>query len=186
MPCTDGITLDIVSDCSNSGVGGLEVTAWIIQRKSLTITYNGTVLNKITGLANVAPAVAYTIKGVKQLFNSGHEIVSAIDRPDKFAHYFNFEQFEKESAKRLNVDDIDDVVVIVESKDKLSTSSTFFVLGAKNGLWVTTDSQKANDANGSRKIQLKSLAGQEEPYSAYTLAAGSYSANLAVLTGLLN
>jgi len=150
----------------------------------LTLTYDGTYPNKITGIST--SDAAYKITGVKKLFNSGFDIVLSDDRPDKFSHFFSFQQFQVLAANVANVDAMDDIVVVVNRKDKTATGEgVFVVLGAKNGLFNAADTQRENDSNGARKLEFKSMPGQEEMYSEYTLLVTDYATTLSTLEGLL-
>lgn len=186
MSCITGIAKNITSDCSTSKSGGLEVEAYIFNRADLSPTYDGTQLNLVTSLANVGAAVGYKLTGFKKNLNAGHDLVVAEDAPNKYTHYFNFKQYEVLAEDITNVDDMDDVVVAVESKDKNDTGEGVFMLyGLKKGLWKSADTQRANDANGSRNIEMTSLAGQEEPYSRYVLLDTDYATTKALLESLL-
>lgn len=186
MSCITGIAKNITSDCTTSLSGGLEVEAWVFNRAELTPTYDGTQLNLITSLAMVGAATGFKLKGIKKLLNAGHDVVVAEDRPDKFAHFFSFQAFEILAEDITNVDNINDVVVFVELKDKNDTGEGVFVCyGLKKGLWKTTDTQRANDLNGARNIELKSLAGQEEPFSRYIYLDNDYATTRAALEALL-
>jgi len=185
MGCNDGITANIISDCTTSKAGGLEVKAWVLNRTNAVITYDETTKNLITTIAMEEGEQAFTIVGTKKLLNSGHDVVVAADRPDKYAHYFNFQQFEILSEKIVNVDNINDVIIIVETKDKNDTGDGVFIAyGVKNGLWKSTDTQRANDINGARNIELISLEGQEEPYSRYVVLSTDYDTTLTMLESL--
>lgn len=186
MACTDGIVKAVTSDCTTSRGGGLEVECWAFNRLDVTLTYDGTVKNKITAIANANGGIAYKIYGVKQLFDSGYDIVQAIDRPDKFAHYFSFQQFEVAAVDVANLDAMDDVIIVVNRKNKTATGEgVFSVLGAKNGLWKSSDTQRENDSNGARKVEFKSMAGQEEGYSEFTLLVTNYATTLTALNNLI-
>lgn len=189
MSCVKGIAKVIVSDCTTSGIGGNEIKAWIANRLELDPTYDVNNPSKITGLALVGEVASgvrmWTITGVKKLLNSGYDRVVADDRPDKFTHYFNLQGFEFKAADVENFDNLDDVVVIVESKDKTDDGDGVFrVFGIKNGLYPSTDTMRANDINGARNMELTSLEGQEEPYSNYTLLATDYATTKTLLEGL--
>jgi hypothetical protein len=186
MACTDGIVKAVTSDCTTSRGGGLEVECYAFNRLDVTLTFDNTTKNKITGIANVGGATGYKIKGVKKLFNSGQDIVLTDDRPDKWAHYFAMQQFEVTSTNVANVDAMDDVIIVVNRKDKTATGEgVFVVLGAKNGLFNASDTLRENDSNGARKLEFKSMPGQEEPYSEYTLLVMDYTTTLSTLEGLL-
>jgi len=185
MTCVKGIAGDIISDCSTSGIGGNEIKAWIGNRTELTFTYDVTNLSKITNIAVTATKQLYTLTGVKKLLNSGFDRVVADDRPDKFTHYFNFQGFEFKAENVENVDSLEDIVVIVESKDKtVDGDGVFRVFGVKNGMYPTSDSMRANDINGARNVEVTSLDGQAEQYSNYTLLSTDYATTLALLVGL--
>lgn len=185
MTCVSGIVKSVISDCSTSGIGGNEVKAWIGNRLEMTPTYDVTNTSKITGLSVASTKKLYTITGVKKLLNSGFDRVQADDRPDKFTHYFNFQGFEFKAADVENLDNLDDVVIIVESKDKPDDGDGVFrVFGMKYGLYPSSDTMRANDINGARNIELTSLSGQEEPQSNYTLLVTDYATTKALLVSL--
>ena len=186
MACITGIAKNITSDCSTSLSGGLEVEAWVFNRTALTPTYDASEGNLVTGLANVGDAVGYKLKGIKKLLNAGHDIVVSEDRPDKFTHFFSFQGFEIMTDDILNLDQINDVVVAVELKDKNDTGEGIFVMyGLKKGLWKSADTRRWNDINGARSIEMTSLAGQEEPYSHYVLLDTDYATTRDLLESLL-
>lgn len=188
MGCTGGIAKAIVSDCTTQGVGGLEVTAYIFNRNDIDITYSAVAdkENQITDISNAVGVKGYSITGVKKLLNAGHDIVVADDRPNSYTHYFSFQGFEFLTEDIRNLDDLDDLVVIVESKDKNDTGDGVFrAYGCKYGLYKTTDTRRANDASGARSIELSSLEGQGEPYSHYVYLDTDYATTLAALVDLV-
>jgi len=182
MGCTDGISKIITSTCATSVSGGIEVKAWIINRADVAITYDGTIPLKITAITFAQTKRSWPITGVKKLLNCGSDLVSAEDRPDKYAHKFIFQQFEFTAEDIYNVDNINDVIVVVENKDKNATGDGVFIAyGVKKGLWKSADAQTANDVNGARSLELTSMAGLEEPYSRYVYLATDYATTLAAL-----
>ena len=187
MGCIQGIAKAITSDCTTSLGGGLEVEAWVFNRKDLTVTYDGSQDNLITGLANVGAAVGYKLTGVKDLLNAGHDAVVAEDRPDKFTHYFSFQGFEILAEDITNIDDINDVAIFVELNDKNDTGEGIFVgYGVKKGLWKSSDTRRWNDINGARSVELTSRGGKEEPFSSYVLLDTDYATTRALLESLLS
>jgi hypothetical protein len=170
MACTDGITAAITSDCTTSRGGGLEVEAWAFNRTDIDITYSGStnLITDISKPAGVTAAVGFKLKGVRRLFNAGNDVVISEDRPKKWSHFFSMQQFEVLAADTANVDGFNDLVIVVERKDKTTSGNgVLVVLGAKNGLYKSADTQRENDKNGARSIELKSLSGQEEMFSQY-------------------
>lgn len=185
MACTTGISAAILSDCSTKGTAGLEVEAYMFNRNALTITYDGSTANLITDLANIGAGKGYKITGYKKNMNAGSDGVVAEDKPDSWKHYFSFKQYEVAAAKVLNVDNINDVVVFVESKNKPSNGDGVFIgYGCKFGLYKSSDTHRSNDNNAERAIELTSMDGGEEPYSRYVLLDTDYATTKALLESL--
>ena len=185
MSCTQGIAATITSNCTTQMGGGLEVTAWAWNRTEMTLTYDGTTLNKITNIAAVGAAKIYKILGVKNLFDCGHDRVIADNRADTFKHVVSLEFFEKNAANIFAQDAISDVVICVELKDNgTGGDGTFFVYGCGHGLYPASDTRRYKTSQGSRIVSLESLAGQEEKYSSYVLLKTDYATTLALLEGL--
>jgi len=185
--CNDKVVASIISDCTTQKAGNLEVIATIFNRLDATITYDATNPSLITGIANATAKTAFNITGVRKMLNAGHDIVKADDRADKYAHYFNFQQFELLAANIENVDNMEDVFVVVERKDKSTTGEgVFAVYGPKLGLEKSTDTRRANDINGARNIELLSVSGNEEAYSNYTLLDTDYATTKTLLATLVS
>jgi hypothetical protein len=185
MSCTSGISKSIVSDCTTSGTGGIEEVIYIYNRADLVAT-RAAGSSKITDITMAGSAVGYTATGVKKLFDAGHDLVVSENRPDKYGHYLKLEQFEFTSTDVENVDALNDVVVIYERKDKTTTGDGVFVcLGLTHGLYKASDTKRENTANGARTIELKSMAGEEEPFSAFILFKTDYATTKALITATL-
>lgn len=186
MSCTTGIAAAITSDCTTQMSGGLEVTAWAWNRLDMTLTYDGTTLNKITNMAAVSSAKIYKVLGVKNLFDGGHDRVVAENRADTFKHVVSLEFFEKSAANIFAQDAISDIVMCVELKDKGNGGDgTFFIYGAGHGLYPTSDTRRYKTAQGSRVVVMETMAGQEEKYSSFVLLKTDYAATLALLQSLI-
>lgn len=187
MSCTTSLLKDVTSNCTTNRTGGVEVVAWIGKRTDLNMTFSATATkeNTITAVTNDALKKCIKVTGVKKLLNAGHTLVSAENRPDRFSQYFTFEGFELLAEDITNLDQIEDAVVFVELKDKTTTGEGVFrVYGAKQGLYKAEDTQDLTANNGSRVIRLASMAGEEEPYSAYVLFVTSYAASKAIFDAL--
>lgn len=184
--CNDGIFTNIVSDCSTQKSGGLEVVAWAFYRPDASITFSPTVPTMITGITMASGKKAIQIKGIKKLLNSGHSLVSAEDRPDKYSHFFNLQQFEVDAADIENVDKMADMVFIYERISKTATGEGVFVVrGAKSGLYKSADDKDENNVDGARVIALSSQAGNEEPQSEYTFYTTDYQTSKAAIVALM-
>ncbi len=185
MSCATNISKNITSTCDSQPVAGVEVKAWIGQRKFITPTYDVTNPSKVTSLAVDVGEQLFTLTGVKQLLNPAFERIVSANRADTFKHKFSFEGFEFTSPDVENLDSLEDLVVIVEMVDKVpSADGTFRMFGLTRGLYPTTDAWTANDIDGARAITMESQEGQAEKYSQNNLLDTDYSTTLALLVAL--
>lgn len=185
MSCLSNIAKNIISDCTTQGSGGNEIKAWLFKRSELTITYDNTNPSKITDLALGTGKKGFTLTGVKKLINSGYDLVSEEARADGYTHFLGFQGFEFDAASVENLDSLNDLIAVVESKDKTTTGNGVFRLfGAKCGLTKTSDAMRANDNYGARVLELATPPGMIEPYSNYTVLDTDYATTLALLVAL--
>lgn len=186
MACENKIVKNITSDCETQKVAGLEQVVYLINRTDIdSITYDITNKSLVTGLDLASGEVAYKLVGTKKSLNCGSERVVSDDAPDSFKHKFMFNGYEYDSASVENMDNMADVVVIVEKKDKKVEDGTFVIFGLGSGLYVSTDTSSENDSNGVRKIELTSQDGQLEKNSQNNLLVTDYATTKALLEGLL-
>ncbi len=185
MPCPDGIIANIVSNCTTTPVGGAEVKAWVMNRADVTFTFDSTNPSMITGATMASGKQAWTLLGIKSLHNAGQDMTADNTRPDRYTHFFSTQGFEISAAARENLDAANDIVVIVERKNKgADGDGTFIVLGAKYGLFKSTDTERLNDIDGARNIEWTSLETSLEPYSMYTFFDTDYDATKTAIEAL--
>lgn len=185
MPCTDNIFKNIVSNCTTTPIGGLEVKAWVMDRADVTVTPDATVPNLITDITLASGAQAWTIEGVKNLLNSGHDAVIAEDRPTRYQHFFSFQAYEVAAEAMQNIDQMDDIVVVVERKNKgVDGDGSFVILGMENGLWKTTDTLRDNDIDGVRNLEFQSMEATPERFGRINFLTTDYEATKAALEAL--
>jgi hypothetical protein len=178
MACTDGVVMAITSDCSTQPIGGLEIEAYIYNRLDLVLTSTD---NLISNLVTKAATKGYKIKGIKNTKDAGHDVVVAEDRADRFTHFLALQIFERSDEVDLAIDNLSDAVVVVEFKNKLTTDSTFKAYGIVSGLYKTSDTSRANSAQGVRLIELATRANEEEIYSRYTVLKTDYATTKTML-----
>lgn len=184
MDCLAGILQNINAGCDTVGVGGNEVKAWILNRSEVSFTYS-TEGNVISAASMSSGAVAYTLTAILKAIDSGHDRVIEAGLPDRFTHYIAFSNYSFTSAEALNIDNIHDVVVIVESRDKTDDGDGVFrVYGAKYGLDVTSDTSRANTSKGVRSLELGTRADDTEPFSNYVFFNTDYATTLAAIEAL--
>lgn len=185
VDCGLGIVANIVSTCETVGNGGNEVKAWILNRSDVSFTYDSTTKNIITAAVNDSGKKAYTLTGVAKTIDSGHDRNVEEGLPDRFSHYIAFSNYSFAAANVVNIDNLRDVVVIVESRDKTDDGDGVFrVYGAKYGLDVSSDTHRANTSKGVRSLELSSRSGDDEPYSAYVFFNTDYATSLAAIVAL--
>lgn len=186
MACVTGIAKSITSNCTTQPVGGLEVVAYLWKRGDMTLTYDNTYPNKVTGIVAVGAALMYKYTGVKKNLNAGHDRTVSDDIADAFKHYLSMKGFESDSQSVSNFDGLGDVCAIVEYKHKGSSADGVYVgYGLKSGLYPTTDTRRANDANGIRSIEMASRDQEDEPYSQYNIVVTDYATTKSTLEALL-
>jgi hypothetical protein len=186
MACTTGIAKAITSNCTTQPVGGLEVVAYLWKRGDMTITYDGTSPNKVTGIVAVGAALVYKYTGIKKNINAGHDRTVSDDIADAFKHYLSMKAFETDTLSVLNIDGLGDICAVVEYKHKVTSADGVYVgYGFKSGLYPTTDTRRANDANGIRSLELASRDQEDEPYSQYNVLITDYATTKSTLEALL-
>lgn len=185
--CPEGILKDIVSTCETAPTGGMEVEAYIINRKDiLSWTVDATNKSKISGLILKTGKQAYKLTGTNKSNDAGGDRVIADKMPDTYTQYFAMTGFEWDAASVENFDNLKDLVIIYQRKDQLvNTDGVFQMGGFRAGLYVTTDTFRINTDNSVRAMELASKEGQTEPYMVWTYDEGDVPTTKAALEALL-
>jgi hypothetical protein len=137
-------------------IKGLKPLAYWAFREDVKLTFDG---NKVTVVT--APILG-VISGVKFFMNAGGEQVVSEDNFNGFKHKFT--AVINDGGEVL--DGMDDIVLFVEAND-----GTKYVLGAKYGLWKTTQASMANDNLSTTAVEFTSREGMEETSGDYYLVA---------------
>jgi hypothetical protein len=186
MSCSTGIAKNITSNCTTQPVGGLEIIAYLFNRGAMALTYNATDPNKVTGIAAVSNALMYKYTGVKKNLNAGHDRNISDDLADTFKHFLSMKGFEFDAESVLNLDGLNDICAIVEYKQKNTNGDGVFVgYGFQSGLYITTDSRRANENNGTRSLELTTRDQEGEAYSQYNVLITDYATTKSTLEALL-
>lgn len=185
--CLTGIAQNIINDCDSAPIGGLEIKAWVFNRADLSGTQDPTNKNLLTALSVATGKQGYYIQGFKKTLNAGHDLVSSETNVDKYTHYFNFQAWLLDAAAINNLDGLSDLVVVVERLNKMTDGDgAFKVYGYDTGLYKTTDSERANDIDGNRNIEMASQAGEEPLVSNHVFFDTDYATTKAALDALLS
>ena len=191
MACIEKKIFQAIDSSCNLPARGIETVAYLFNRKDLTPTPDPTNPVLITDLEIAANKVGYKITGYKDNMNAGHDMVKAADAPNRYTHYFSFHGYEFNSDAVLNIDQLEDLVVVVERKEKFDDADgTFVMYGLQVGLTTSTDTLRMLDANSVRKIELVSTDNATEKQSQYNLVitdlvGGNYAATKALLETLI-
>jgi hypothetical protein len=182
MACEGLITADILFDCANPSVGGLETDVLFINAEDLNIATTTTSLtNKIllTNLALKATKVAFLLQGVKQINGTSYELVKKEFGPDKFKHMFTGVILNPSAANKLQATHLSEggkYIVVVEQKWKgASNADAFQVYGLKSGLELMTLTYNSKENDGTISFTLESTEGFEEPTVPMTLLETDYA-----------
>lgn len=182
MACEGLITADILFDCANPSVGGLETDVLLINADDINIattTTDSTNKIKLTNLALKATKTAFLLQGVKQINGTSCELVKKEFGPDKFKHAFTGVILNPSAANKLQATHLSEggkYVVVVEQKWKgASNADAFQVYGLKSGLELMTLTYNSKENDGTISFTLESTEGFEEPTVPMTLLETDYA-----------
>lgn len=157
MGCiTDKISADILVDCDNLSISGLEADVILIPRSDFdrtasTINVSNDIL--LDNLACQSGATGFKLEGVKQLHSINSEFVPSEETVDKFRHTFRGVILTPSAANRLQASKLakgESYIVVVNKKWKgANDADAFVVLGYDAGLYLTemTEGSRENDGN---------------------------------------
>lgn len=189
MGCLDGITANVVNDCTKQPTAGLEQVAYAINRGDISAyTQDVSNPNLITDITLEAGKVAHKITSFRNDIDSGYDLVASETLPDKYAHYFKMMPWDENSAQVNNLDNLEDLVIVVERKGRKTHDGgdgAFKILGLDNGLYKSSASKRANDNNGIPTYEFTSRAGEEENQSERVFYVTDYVTTKAALEALL-
>lgn len=170
LNCEDKLSADIVKDCDNKPIGGLEVSAVLINFDDIdktASTKSGTNDLIITNLATKSATSGFLLEGIKQTNGASFELVKKEDTYDAFKHLFSGVVLTPSAAAKKSVAEIASggrYVIVVEKKFKgASQADAFEVLGWDSGLVISTLIWNSKESDGVIKFELSSEDGYEEP-----------------------
>lgn len=182
MACEGLITADILFDCANPSIGGLETDVLLINIEDINIattTTDSTNKIKLTNLALKATKTAFLLQGVKQINGTSYELIKKEFGPDKFKHMFSGVILNPSASNKLQATHLSEggkYVVVVEQKWKgASNADAFQVYGLKSGLELMTLTHNSKENDGTISFTLESTEGFEEPTVPMTLLETDYA-----------
>lgn len=182
MACNGLIDDDILFDCDNGSVGGLEVNVVLVNSSDVDVTaltYNATNKLLMTNFQLSSGNTGYSFQGVKQVNSTAFELVKKDTGADKKKHIFNGVILNLSAANKLQLEQMSEggkYVAIVERKWKgASNADAFEVYGITSGLELNVATYNSNENDGTATIELSSVDGYEEPKFPLTLLMTDYA-----------
>jgi hypothetical protein len=170
MPdCTGHLTANIIFDCANAPVGGIEQNVVLINKDDIDVTSittdtaNGLV---VTALELIGSAQGYRLTGVKQSNGKAWELVKKENAPDKFKHTFSGVIFNPSAENKQQAAALakgSKYVAIIEQVWKGEDSKDAFeILGLTSGLEIATMTNSSKENDNMIMFELTSADGFEE------------------------
>ena len=185
--CNFGIAADILKDCSAPPTAGVEAVAYAFNRSDIdSVTYDQSNPRLVTAITLADGAKAYKIENFKKEIDAGFDLVTSDTNIDKFNQYVKFEAWGIDSDTVKALDELSDLVIIVERKNKgADGNGAFQIYGLQTGLYKSSDTMRANTASGKRIIELTNQAEEESPVSYHVLHDTDYPTTKGVVEALL-
>lgn len=179
--CDGILSGDILVDCLNPMVSGLEVNVLLINHGDLdkvASTFLAANPTQMTNLQLKSGKTAFLLEGVKQINQLGFELVQKETSRDAFKHMFSGMIFSISAENKAKMYDMVGglFAVVVELKWKGTLGVDAFQIGGfDRGLRLTALkwSSKENDANVT--FELSSEEGGEEPRPILSILETSYA-----------
>ena len=161
--CVPAITGDLLFDCDNRDLQGIETNLVLLNRNDIdfaTSTVDGTNPKIIDSLVLKSGKIGYTLQGIKQLNSFLAEVVPNDQGLNRWRHNLNARVFNLTAAARQQIDLIADganLVAVLEKKWKgAAQAHAFIVLGWGTGLEIAEGSENSNENDGSFVMRLAS------------------------------
>jgi len=182
IDCTGQLTADILFDCANPSVAGIEQNVVLINKDDIDVA-NSTLDPdnplKVTNIQLKPGKTGYKLTGVKQSNGKAWELVKKDNAPDKFKHTFTgviFNPSLENKAQAYNLSKGSKYVVVVEQVWKGQDSADAFeVLGWNSGLELSTMTNSSKENDNMIMFELASADGYEEGTMAKTYLDGTYA-----------
>ncbi|MUV02097.1 hypothetical protein GN157_00095 [Flavobacterium rakeshii] len=183
IDCTGNLTADIVFDCANAPVAGIEQNVVLIKKEDIDYINTATSTDSRVVIDNLQlkpGTTGYLLTGVKQSNGKAWELVKKENAPDKFKHTFSGVIFNptasnKEQANQLAMG-AKYVVVIEQVWKGEANKDAFEILGLTSGLELSTMTNNSKENDNMIMFELASVDGYEEVTMPQTLLDVDYAA----------
>src|SRR5690606_37111342 len=166
---------------------GAEMFAYAFNRRDINnVTYDQSNPRLVTAITLASGAKAYKIENFKKEIDAGFDLVTSDTNIDKFNQYVKFEAWGIDSDTVKALDELSDLVIIVERKNKgADGDGAFQIYGLQTGLYKSSDTMRANTASGKRIIELTNQAEEESTVSYHVFFDTDYATTKAAVEALL-
>jgi hypothetical protein len=182
MACDGLITADILYDCDNSPVGGLETDVLLFNVDDIdisAITFDAANGDIVTNFQLLTGKTGFLLQGVKQINTASSELIKKEFSSDKHKHVFNGVVLNVTAANKQQVNIMAEgskYVAIIDRKFKgAANAEAFLILGLESGLELLTAVWNSNENDGVLQFSLESTEGFEEPKLPNTLLETDYA-----------
>jgi hypothetical protein len=182
MPICDGLlTADILNDCENSAIAGIEADVLIFNNQEINrtaTTFDAVKKLLITDLVLNTGKTGFLLEGVKQVNALKMELVKKELGNDKYKHTFSFLILNPTEANRRALDTMNGgyFSVLVETKFKGALNAEPFLLGGyASGMQLLTATFATNENDGTISVEMSSVDGFEEPKPLFTVLDTDYA-----------
>ena len=185
MACEGLITADILYDCDNSPVGGLETDVVLVNVADIDVaalTFDAANGDIVTNFQLLSGKTGFLLQGIKQINSASSELVKKEFSSDKHTHTFNGVVLNVSAANKLQVNSMTEgakYVAVINRKWKgASNLESFLILGLESGLELLTAAWNSNENDGVLQFSLASTENFEEPKLPNTLLETDYATTL--------
>lgn len=187
MPSCDGLLSgDILNDCLNPSVGGLEANVLLFNSEDINksaTTYDASNKLIVTNFQVKTGKTGYLLESVKQIHALKFEYVKKELGNDRYKHTFSFVILNPTAANRNKLFEMNGgrFTVMVESKFKGASSAEPFLIGGyDSGMELQTIAYASNENDGTISVEMTSVESYEEPKPILTFLDTDYATSKAL------
>lgn len=181
MACSDKLAADILKDCNNAPVAGLEVDVLLFNREDVdfgSLTYDATNDLILTNFQLLSGSTGFKLEGIKQSNGASSELVVK-DYTNAYKHMISGAIVAPSAENMLSLEQImngGSYVAIVERKWKgTNGDDAFLVLGLDAGMIASSSTWNSKENSGIELFELASEDQYEEPRKPRVLLETDYA-----------
>ena len=189
IDCTGNLTADILFDCVNAPIGGIEQNVILIKKEDIDVAATTTDASSrvlVTNLQLKPGKTGFMLTGVKQANGKAWELVKKENAPDKFKHTFSGVIFNPSAVNKQQADSLSKgakyVVVNEQVWKGADSDDAFEILGLSSGLELMTMTNNSRENDNMILFELANADGYEETTMPRTLLDGDYAATKTAFT----